>query len=243
MIVTTFGHSPLSTLTPAIPGDPQRLLRAGVAAELRQLRVDPLDLVHELLRGVAHLVLPVARAHDAAQVLRHDRLLVLLDPGLRCHGLYGGQHQVVPEGEGADQLGEQQPEQREPAQAVGEADLGHGVADPQGEDVAEDIELGVASVELRGSVIASQPWEEKVTGAGFKEGISLGNHVVGVLEDLEDVAEGEAEREATEVVPVAGELEVVVDDSVSDLLQYLGLQGEGRLQASGAAPPPPEQVG
>ena len=73
--------------------------------------------------------------------------------------------------------------------------------------------------------------------------ISLGDHVVGVLKDLEDVAEGEAEREATEVVPVAGELEVGVDDSVSDLLQYLGLQGEGRLEAGGAAPPPPEQVG
>ena len=102
----------------------------------------------------AHLVVPVPGAHEAGEVWRHQLLLVVLDPLLRPHGLHAGQHQVVVEGEGAGHLGHHQPHHREPPEAVQGAHLGHGVAQPQRQDVSKHVDFRVSLIELRGAMVS-----------------------------------------------------------------------------------------
>ena len=76
------------------------------------------------------------------------------------------------EGEGAEHLGEDQPDPGEPPEPVGGAHLGHGVAHAQGEDVTEHVDLGVPLVELGRPVVSDKPVDDEL----------------GVLEHFEQIA-------------------------------------------------------
>ena len=68
--------------------------------------------------------------------------------------------------------------------------LWHGVTDPQWEDVAEDVDLGVPAVELWGPVVPDEPVDDELW----------------VLEYLEEIASKEAGHQAAQVVPERLEL-------------------------------------
>ena len=74
--------------------------------------------------------------------------------------------------------------------------LWHGVTDPQREDVAEDVDLGVPAVELRGPVVPDEPVDDELW----------------VLEYLEEIASKEAGHQAADVIPERLELRGVREE-------------------------------
>ena len=118
--------------------------------------------------------------------MRRDQfLLVLLDPVLGSDGLDDAKDQVVVEGEGAEHLGQDEPDPGEPPEPVGCAHLGHGVAHAQGENVTEHVDLGVALVELGRAVVPHKSVDDRL----------------GVLEHLEQIAGKKTRYQSTEIIP------------------------------------------